>query len=1101
MIFMLQASAQKGLKPSKKLYQYSYMHWTSEEGLPTNSTIQVHQTDDTHIWIATFGGITRFNGLEFNVFNTANTSQIINNAINYLFEARDNAIWTCTESGGVNRLKDGKFDNYTKTHGLPSNTTECIAQDRKGRIWVGTNQGICFWDGVRFSQEGLPNSMKNINAISVFFDSKGAMWVGTANKGAYRYKQNKLTIFDEKTGLKNGRINSITETHEGSIWLSTNLGLYQVKGKSINAFFKENGLPDNSVSVVYEDIDQSLWIGTFNGLCRYYGEKFSYYPNEHPLSENQITDITQDVEGNLWVTTYRHGLFKISDGKFTNFSEYEAGKDFLVHGILEVNKNTNLIVGRNDIFTLDRQTNELNKFNDLNKHLKSTLKSAYIDSKNAIWVATRTGLIRYQQGKVTKYSTTNGLVHDNVRGVIEDSEGNFWVYTSNGASVIKTDGNIQNFTSEDGLPDDLVLSIFEDTDNNLWFSTRNGLGRYRDGHFRTFRMADGLLGDVVFKVYEDREGVLWIGCSGGVTRYENGEFTQIAPQDGLASDVVFQVIEDNVGYLWMTTNATSTGVFKVPKQEMNDLAKGKIAKIHAVSYTLADGMKSSECTANGTSIRTHDGALWFPTLKGVEMIHPNRIYTNQEKPRVVIEQFIANNQSFDLNQPIELPPGKHRLDIHFAGLSYVFPANVQYKYRLEGYETEWQEGKNRKEAFYTNLSDGTYTFKVIASNNDGLWNEEGAQLTFVIKPYIWNTWWFRVTVVLLVIAASIFVYNYRVRQIQKQQRILAKKVMERTAKLREKQSEIIGKNQILQQQKEEIISQRDSIEESNKKLNKAMLEIKTQNEMIELKSNKLEYAQRIIQEQNRKLTEINHKLEEKVRDRTDELNHAYEELQESHDELDRFIYRSAHNLKAPISRMLGLCNLVRLESENPKVIECISKLENSSEELRWMLSRLVRTLEAKSKDVSLSVIDFNNLVRDALRGFESADHLKDIEVRQEIDARIYFQSDRVLLLILLENLISNAINFRNANEQHIITIEIQKEGDEHLAIAVRDNGSGIDKSIEPKIFNMFFIGSEQSKGSGLGLYEAKIIADKLQAKIWLNRENLNETEFKVLFPL
>lgn len=1100
--FSTKLYAQKGLKPSKKLYQYSYAHWTSEDGLPTNSTIKVRQTQDTHIWIATFGGITRFNGLEFNVYNTSNTPKIINNAINYLFEARDNAIWTCTESGGINRLKDGIFYNYTVKDGLPSNTTECIAEDKKGKIWIATNQGVCYWDGLRFTQDGLPNSLKTIRALYIFFDSKGAMWLGTTNKGAYRYKQNKLTIYDRKKGLKSGHVNSISESHEGSIWLSTDNGLYQILGNNIKPFFKNDGLPDNTVSIVYEDIDQSLWIGTLKGLCRYYGDQFSYYPSEHPLSENQITDITQDIEGNLWVTTYRHGLFKITDGKFTNYSNYELGKDFLVHGILEIDKNSCLITNKNALFTLDRAKNKLTRMKEIDPYISSSLKSAYIDSDNRLWVATRTGIIKYKNGKATVLTTKNGLVSDNTRGVIEDSNKNIWVYTSDGVSKIAPTGEIANFKLEDGLPDNLVLSIFEDTDSNLWFSTRNGLGRFRDGHFRTYRMADGLVGDVVFKAYEDREGVIWIGCSGGISRYENGNFTKITQQDGLASDVVFQVIEDNLGYLWMTTNATSTGVFKVLKQELNDFANGKTNKIHSINYTLADGMKSSECTANGFSIKTQDGALWFPTLKGVEMIHPNRIYTNQEKPKVVIEQFIADNTHFDITQAIILPPGKHRIDIHFAGLSYVFPKNVSYKYRLEGYDTEWQEGKNRKEAYYTNLSDGTYTFQVIASNNDGLWNEEGAKLTFAIQPYLYNTAWFRVGIIALIIAIGIFGYNYRMRQIQKHQRVLAKKVMERTAKLREKQTEIIGKNQVLQQQKEEIISQRDSIEETNKKLNKAMREIKTQNEMIELKSSKLEYAQRIIQEQNRKLTDINQKLEGKVQDRTDQLNDAYKELQESHEELDRFIYRSAHNLKAPISRMLGLCNLVKLESGNPKVLECIAKLENSSEELRWMLSRLVRTLEAKSKEVEPTIIDFNNLVSDALRGFESADLLKNISVSLEVDSRIYFQSDRVLLLILLENLISNAINFQKENTvQHHLTIEIKKEEDQYLIIAVKDNGIGVSKDVEPKIFNMFFIGSEQSKGSGLGLYEAKIITDKLNGSIHLNRENTTETEFIVTFAL
>ncbi|MCP5053371.1 MAG: histidine kinase, partial [bacterium] len=249
---------------------------------------------------------------------------------------------------------------------------------------------------------------------------------------------------------------------------------------------------------------------------------------------------------------------------------------------------------------------------------------------------------------------------------------------------------------------------------------------------------------------------LWFGTDGGLSRLKNGRFVNITNKEGLFDDALHAILEDDRGNFWMSCNR---GIFRVSQKELNDFCDGKIKTVHSISYNEKDGMKSRECNGGSqpAGCKTRDGKLWFPTIKGVVMIDPNNIKTNTLPPPVIIEQIVGEDRTIEppfspKGQKPVFPPGKNKLSIKYTGLSFPVPERVLFKTKLEGYDTRWQEAGTRRAVYYTSLSPGDYTFHVTACNNDGVWNETGAAVSFYLKPWFHQTGWFYFFCVLVMVS-------------------------------------------------------------------------------------------------------------------------------------------------------------------------------------------------------------------------------------------------------------------------------------------------------------------------------------------------------------
>ncbi|HYM01203.1 MAG TPA: ATP-binding protein, partial [Blastocatellia bacterium] len=306
--------------------------------------------------------------------------------------------------------------------------------------------------------------------------------------------------------------------------------------------------------------------------------------------------------------------------------------------------------------------------------------------------------------------------------------------------------------------------------------------------FTTFTTKDGLTNDTIMAMYQDNDGDLWIGTEGGLNRFRDGKFTAYTTRDGLFDDLTFQILEDNQGNLWMSCNK---GIYRVAKKELNDFARGFIRSITSVPYGVADGMKSKECNGGvqPAGWKSHDGRLWFPTILGVVTVDPNNLGTNTHVPPVQVEKFVAGRVSINRPTQVRLPPGDGSLEFHFTAPSFLAPEKVQFRYKLEGFDRDWVDAKTRRSAYYTNIPPGTYHFRVIAANDDGVWNTSGASVEIYLAPHFYQTFWFYAFGLLAFAATGTGLYRVRVNGLKIREKVLEKRVNERTAELQQEIAE------------------------------------------------------------------------------------------------------------------------------------------------------------------------------------------------------------------------------------------------------------------------------------------------------------------------
>jgi signal transduction histidine kinase len=510
----------------------------------------------------------------------------------------------------------------------------------------------------------------------------------------------------------------------------------------------------------------TLWVGTDGGgLCRREGERFSSYSKRDGLSDDSVAALFEDREGNLWIGTYGGGLNRLKDGKFTTYTAGNGLSADMARAIYEDRDGTLWIGTRNGLNRF--QDGRFSVYTSEQGLADNSVLSLCADHSGALWVGTRSGLSRFKDGRFTTYTTRNGLSDDTVLSIIEDRDDRLWVGTAAGLNQMK-DGRFTAYRSSEGLTNDSILSLYQDHDGALWIGTDGGgLNRFKDGRFTAYTTKDGLTNDVVLSLYEDAEQTLWVGTAGGLNRLNDGRVTGYTSKDGLFDDTVYLVLEDGRRNLWMSCNK---GVFRVGKAELAEFAEGHRSAITSISYGTADGMESRECNGGfqPAGWKTRDGRLWFPTIKGVAVVDPDSIKINSLIPPVVIEQVIVDQKPVPADVAASFSPGKSKFEFHFTGLSYLAPEKVRFKYKLEGFDRDWVDAGTRRDAAYTNIPPGRYTFRVLACNNDLVWNEQGAAFDFYLQPYFYQTTWFYALCVIAAILLGWAIYHIRVKQMRAQ---------------------------------------------------------------------------------------------------------------------------------------------------------------------------------------------------------------------------------------------------------------------------------------------------------------------------------------------
>jgi ligand-binding sensor domain-containing protein len=752
------------LDSPRELSQFGHEVWLTENGLPQNTVHAIAQTQDGYIWIGTEEGLARFDGVKFTVFDKQNTPEIKSNYIRSLLADRQGALWIGTAQGLV-RMLNGKFTLFTRDDGLPSETIHAVYEDRERNLWVATANGLGLLKSGGLTTFTTKERLISGSIQALLEDSDGALWIATPY-GVGRIKDGKFTNHTVRDGLGGNSVRAIQQDRNGRIWFGSLGGLTSFDGNRFTTYTTRDGLPNDRVISLQPDRDGGLLIGTAGGLCRFSDGRFTGFNAGEPLATSTILSLLEDVEGNVWIGTESGGINLLKDTKFTTYTVRNGLSNDLVKSIYEDHEG-NIWIGTDGGGLNLLRNGKFNSYTMRDKLSSNVVLSLAGDNAGNLWIGTPDGLNRFNQGKFTTYTSADGLANNDVRSIYLDRRGNLWIGTRGGLTRLRN-GVFKTFTEVDGLPNDLVNTLYEDSKGNLWIGTFGGLARLTNEEFTTFTTTDGLSSDAVISLHEDSDRTLWIGTNGGgLNRMKEGKFTTYTTSNGLLDDVVYRILEDGQNNLWLSCRK---GIFHISKKELAEFAKGAIASIAPVAYGTADGMMTRECSGGGDPAgwRASDGKLWFPTIKGVAMIDPERLRTNSHAPPVVIEQIRIDEQSFAPSERLELPAGTTRFDLYYTAPSFVAPEKVRFKYKLEGFDQDWIDSGTRRIAYYTNLRPGAYTFRVIAINNDGVWNQTGAAVSLYLKPYFYQTYWFYAVCLLVLVMLAWLLFWLRVRGMQAQ---------------------------------------------------------------------------------------------------------------------------------------------------------------------------------------------------------------------------------------------------------------------------------------------------------------------------------------------
>jgi len=798
------------LDSSKAISQYILDLWDMRVGLPQDMVESIFQAEDGYIWVATVGGLGRFDGVRFTNFSRENTPVMKGNWMRIITQDSKGTLWIGSYDGGLLYYRNGEFFNLTTADGLPDNSVSSILEDGKENLWIGT-----FEDGVtclteekgrfRFDTYSTDKGLSNKKVWCLNRDLQGNLLVGT-DHGLNVLKGEQFYPYSTRANLMNVSIRSLLRDNMGNLWIGTSNGLVLSQAGNpvpFSTFTKENGLAGNTVNCLCQDRDNNLWIGTKNGMSRYSRGKFSSFSMKDGLAHDEVRYIYEDIEGSLWIATFS-GLNRLRDGIITTFSGAEGLSHNLAYCVYEDHRN-NLWIGTNN--GLNRMTdNKISIYTARDGLSDNCVYSIDGDSQDTLWIGTAGGgLNRFKNGKFNHFSTKDGLALDFISAVLVESDGTVWAGTLGGGLSRLKDGTFTNYSTKDGLLSNTIRYLHRSKSGRLWIGTNDGLA-YLDGEtFGGITTEQGLSHNMVYCIYEDARGVLWLGTnSGGINRWEKGNITSYTTADGLYNNTLFKILEDKNHNLWMGSN---TGIFYVKKQELNDYAHGKIEAISSHSYSISDGMKSKSCMGSVQSTGGKDsrGYLWFVTMKGVARVDPQAIHNkNKLIPPVYIEVVVVNGRKIALNPTdssaqLTFNPGNKRLEFQYTALSFVDTNRVKFKYRLDNFDQDWINAGTERSAHYTNIPPGKYTFKVIGCNNDGFWNMTGAARNFYLKPFFYQTWWFRWASVflgvLLVVFWSVALHRWRVKKLERRKQELESLVEDRTRQLKNSKEAAEAANQ------------------------------------------------------------------------------------------------------------------------------------------------------------------------------------------------------------------------------------------------------------------------------------------------------------------
>ena len=764
----------EALPPAKHITQYAHTAWRTQDGFFSGTPTAIAQTSDGYLWVGTEGGLLRFDGVRFVPWTPPNGKQLRSISVFSLLGARDGSLWIGTDRG-LSHWKDGDLTEYGKVRAR----IESILEDRRGTIWItrgrvqDSSGPLCQIQSGLLKCYSKANGIPNRTANALAQDAEGSIWFGSETN-LVRWRPDSSSVYPLSSGEKFvglSGVEALAAAPDNSLWVGMNhlgpgLGLQRlVQGKWRSVVMPSFNGTSLSVSALLLDRDGALWIGTeTQGIYRIHNGVADHFDSADGLSGDFVQGLFQDHEGNIWVTTTK-GIDSFRNRPVVVFSKREGLTADSVSSVLASPEGT-VWIGNADALDSfhDGKISSMTAKGGLPGKIVTSLLE---DHTGLLWVGVDNGLFVYQSGRFRPILKPDGRPVGFVERMIEDTDGDVWAEVSGVAGGFVRIRN-RKIVEQSADPDmQRSLAVVADPQGGIWLGLRNGdLARYRQNRMERIPASPGAR-ERLLRLVVNSDGVVWGAASTGLVGWKKGKLQTLAVRNGLPCADIYAMVVDNQHALWLDA---ACGLIRIAATELQRWWENPDAKVKPLVLDVFDGFQAGNPSFDPAASRSPDGRLWFANESVLQMVDPAHLEGNTLSPPVHVEQISASGKAYPPRPGVRLPSLTRDIEIDYTALSFVMPQRVRFRYKLEGHDTGWQEADTRRSAFYTNLSPAHYRFHVIACNNDGVWNEQGAMLDFIIPPAWYQTSWFRVLCVVGLIALCYVLYRRKVRQVAESMR-------------------------------------------------------------------------------------------------------------------------------------------------------------------------------------------------------------------------------------------------------------------------------------------------------------------------------------------
>jgi PAS domain S-box-containing protein len=1093
------------LDPNRLPSQYVREQWTTETRFPGGAVNGIAQTADGYLWIGTQRGLIRFDGFNFRHVSFPFIATASNVPILQLLTDADGKLWIRPQGADLVRQKDGKFESVR--HG----------QDAITALSKGNNSGVLVSSIDQGTFRYMADDVQKLGpssppVISMTETDEGKIWLGTLGDGLFVLTGGRATQIN--AGLPDRKINCLLAIGKDELWVGTDTGLYRGNGTGFRRLELPSALGNVQVLSLLRDRDSNIWVGTTRGLLRINAKGISFSGEDELRGDGGINVLFEDREGNLWIGGAR-GLGRIRDSAFVTYSSL-SDRRFKHNGPVYVDPGgrTWFAPAQRGLYVLQN-----GRVQPVTSIPPNDVVYSISGREDGVWAGRQRGGLtglRFRNGAIPSqsYTEADGLAQNGVYAVYESRDGSVWAGTLNGGVSKFKDRHFTTYTTTNGLAANTVSSILETRDGTIWFGTPTGLSSFSNGQWRTYSTKDGLPSAEVNCLFEDSSGTLWSGTSAGLASFTSSHFQAPTELPDVLREQILGIAEDKSGRFWI---ATLHHVLRVPRDKV---LSGVVKAIDVHEYDQDDGLESTEGVKRSRSVVSDSaGRIWFSLSSGLSVVNPSQINDNSVPALPHIEAITADDDSANLAPFVRIAPSPRRITFVYTGLSLAAPGRIRFRYFLENFDRTWSQPVADREAVYTNLGPGSYRFRLVASNSEGLWNGPETAIAFNVAPAYYQTYWFRFSSVAVFLAFLWGLHQLRLQQLRREERKLSEAIETIPAMawiagpdgvtqfVNQRVLEYTGLSQLGKAEKVgEIAVHPEDWDRIKRRMAASIASGEPFEDEMRIRNSDGEYrwflGRAVPVRDKRGMVVKWYGVATDIQDR----KHA-EQLQAELAHTNRvsllgeLVASISHELAQPITATINNAKAsLRWLQHDPADLTQVRKGTESIIEAGTFASEIINRLRSlyKKAPSKRELVAINEVIGEMvllLRG-EANEHA--VSIRMDLATDLpKITADQVQLQQVLMNLMLNGIEAMKETGG-VLTIKTGRYEGAQVLISVSDTGVGLPDGGADEIFNAFF--TTKSHGSGMGLAICRSIVEAHGGHLWAASHDGRGAKFHFTLP-